>query len=252
MMGKETLLIDVLTRATAVKSKRDFISLIQESVTQVLPHEVMICGMGTVRPDGSFVQKFLNLGYPIEYYHAMKSSDGKVDSPLMKIWRATHQPVLYQAGRDDAQYPAAWVALVEKYDLRNIVGHGALDLNGPYSSYFIFSRLSTEVGQDEVKVLNLITPHLHNALTRVSSELALQPDQSEIMHALSARQIEILSWINVGKSNWEIAQIVDTTQANVKYHVEQIYHKLGVSSRVQAVAFAKDIGILPPLRSALN
>jgi transcriptional regulator EpsA len=248
-MRQDKLLIDVLSRATEVESKNEFIALMTESVPQVLPHEIMICGIGSVRPDGSFVQKFLNLGYPLDYYYAMQSSDGKVDSPLMKQWRETCKPVLYQSGRDEAHYPANWVALVDRYDLRNIVGHGALDLNGPCSSYFIFSRLPTQVGRYEVEVLNLITPHLHNALTRIAGELSVQPATPDFVHALSERQVEILNWINVGKSNWEIAQIVDTTRANVKYHVEQIYHKLGVSSRVQAVAYAKDLGLLPPFRS---
>jgi transcriptional regulator EpsA len=249
-MRNDKLLIDVLSRATEVKSRNDFVALIKDSVTRVLPHEIMICGMGIVHPDGSVIQKFLNLGYPLGYYNAIKNSDGKVDTPLMKIWRQTHVPVLYQAGRDEEKYSAEWVALINKFDLRNIIGHGALDLNGPFSSYFIFSRLPGEVGEYEVEVLNLITPHLHNALTRISSELALSPDQPDFVFALSERQKEILGWINVGKSNWEIAQIVDTTQANVKYHVEQIYQKLGVSTRVQAVAYAKDLGILPSFRGS--
>ncbi len=249
-MRNDKLLIDLLGRATKVKCKDDFVALIEDCVSRVMPHEIMICGIGSVRSDGSFIQKYLNLGYPLGYFNAIKGSDGKVDTPLMKIWRQTHQPVLYQSRRDESLYPAEWVALVEKFELRNVIGHGALDLNGPCSSYFIFSRLPSEVGQDEVEILNLITPHLHTALTRISGELQLQLDRSEFVHTLSERQMEILSWINVGKSNWEIAQIVDTTRANVKYHVEQIYQKLGVSTRVQAVAYAKDIGILPPFRNA--
>lgn len=251
-MENEAQLIDVLRLATAVNSKDDFMHLMADSVNRILPHEIMICGIGAIRPFGSFVHRFLNRGYPLGYYHSMQNKEGKVDSPLMKRWRQTRKPVLFQSGRDDAEYAADWVALVKQYDLRNLIGHGVLDLKGPTSSYFIFSRLSAEVGAHEAEVISLITPHLHNALARIEAELEPQSGHPDFVQPLTARQLEILGWINVGKSNWEIARIVDTTRANVKYHVEQIYQKLGVSSRIQAVAYAKDLGILPPFRNAAD
>jgi transcriptional regulator EpsA len=247
-MGREAEVIDVLRMATSVNSKDDFMRLIDESVQRVLPHEIMICGIGAIRPFGSFVHRYLNRGYPLGYYHSMKDAEGRVDSPLMQRWRQTLKPVVFQSGRDDADYPDAWVALVKKFDLRNLIGHGVLDMKGPCSSYFIFSRLANEIGAEEAETLSLITPHLHSAMVRIEMELEQQAGCPQFVQPLTARQLEILGWINNGKSNWEIARIVDTTQANVKYHVEQIYQKLGVSTRVQAVACAKDLGILPRRR----
>jgi DNA-binding CsgD family transcriptional regulator len=62
--------------------------------------------------------------------------------------------------------------------------------------------------------------------------------------ALSERQKEILHWINEGKTNWEIAKILDMTEKNVKYHIEQIFSKLNVTSRNKAVAKAMLLGII--------
>jgi transcriptional regulator EpsA len=248
-MGRDKLLLEVLHHCTAVCSPDEFLAMIAGPVAQLMPHEIMICGIGGTSQDGNFVQKYLNRDYPLDYYYAMQKPDGKVNSPLIQEWRRTRQPVVYQSDRDEHHYPIDWVALFNKYDLRNLVGHGVLDLSGPFSSYFIFSRLPNEVGKNEVDILNLITPHLHTALSRISPLVPIFDYRPEAQKKpLTARQMEILSWINEGKSNWEIAVILNTTQANVKYHVDQIFQKLGVSTRIQAVSTAKDLGLLIPSR----
>lgn len=52
---------------------------------------------------------------------------------------------------------------------------------------------------------------------------------------LSKREIEILSLIAQGKSNEEISQALCRSLGTVKLHVHNIYKKLGVSSRIQAI-----------------
>lgn len=52
---------------------------------------------------------------------------------------------------------------------------------------------------------------------------------------LSKREIEILSLIAKGKSNEEISQTLCRSLGTVKLHVHNIYKKLGVSSRIQAI-----------------
>jgi LuxR family transcriptional regulator, quorum-sensing system regulator CviR len=56
--------------------------------------------------------------------------------------------------------------------------------------------------------------------------------------ALTMRQKEVLRWLCEGKTNWEIGKILGTTQDTAKYHVAQIFLRLNVVSRAQAVAKA--------------
>lgn len=53
---------------------------------------------------------------------------------------------------------------------------------------------------------------------------------------LSEEQREILRWVAEGKSNADIALIMDRTKRAVDYHVAQILRKLGVATRTQAAA----------------
>jgi len=48
------------------------------------------------------------------------------------------------------------------------------------------------------------------------------------------RQTEVLLWVTRGKSNDEIGAILHISAATVKKHLEHIYRKLGVNSRLAA------------------
>lgn len=62
---------------------------------------------------------------------------------------------------------------------------------------------------------------------------------------VSERQREILEWVKAGKTNVEIAIIIDSSVANVKYHIAQAMDKLDARSRTRLVAEAVRLGIIP-------
>ncbi|MFN2282056.1 MAG: response regulator transcription factor, partial [Anaerolineales bacterium] len=61
---------------------------------------------------------------------------------------------------------------------------------------------------------------------------------------LSEREREILGLIAGGAADKEIAHQLHLSLNTVKWHNRQIYAKLGVSSRTQAVAQAEKLGLL--------
>lgn len=238
----------VIVQCAEVATEADLARLVDGALRNVMPHEMLVCGIGGVSPQGNYVRKFLQFNCPFEcyeYYSSMLNTDGRVNSPLIQKWRATKDPVYFQSGRDDAEYPAEWVQLFNKYRMKNIIGHGVLDLSGTFSSYFIFARLTDEVGPEHAYLLKILTPHLHLALARaIETVQEFQGFVSKTGKPLSDRQTEILYWMHEGKTNWEIAKILELTELNVKYHVDQIFSKLGVRSRVNAVAKAHELGLV--------
>jgi DNA-binding CsgD family transcriptional regulator len=60
---------------------------------------------------------------------------------------------------------------------------------------------------------------------------------------LSARELEVLRLLSVGKSNQEIADELVISRNTVRRHVSHIFDKTGVANRAVAVAYARDHGL---------
>ena len=74
-----------------------------------------------------------------------------------------------------------------------------------------------------------------------------------IDQTLTGREVEMLSWIMAGKTDWEIAAILRLSRKTVNYHVENAKKKLGSTHRITAVALALRDGLIPfPVRQALT
>jgi LuxR family maltose regulon positive regulatory protein len=65
---------------------------------------------------------------------------------------------------------------------------------------------------------------------------------------LSSRELEVLDLIAAGLTNQQIAARLYVSLHTVKSHARNIYAKLGVSSRTQAAAKGRVLGLLPPSR----
>jgi len=94
--------------------------------------------------------------------------------------------------------------------------------------------------------------HIAHTTTR-TQELAAPFFRSKEPHSrssqplvdpLSVRELEVLHLIANGDSNFEIAEQLVLAVSTVKRHVSNIFSKLGVVNRTQAVARAREFRIL--------
>jgi LuxR family maltose regulon positive regulatory protein len=79
-----------------------------------------------------------------------------------------------------------------------------------------------------------------------SPEPAIVPQKipEELIEPLTEREIEVLRLIAEGLTNQEIAQKLFLALPTIKWHTSNIYGKLGVHNRTQAVARAQNLGLL--------
>jgi DNA-binding CsgD family transcriptional regulator len=85
-----------------------------------------------------------------------------------------------------------------------------------------------------------LTPPTPPAATSLES-FDSQPTFAE---SLTKRELEVLALVAKGLTNREIAQKLIITPGTAKVHISNIYSKLSVNRRVQAVAKAQEMGIL--------
>ncbi len=94
-------------------------------------------------------------------------------------------------------------------------------------------------------------PALSQSKGRQTTDASLDPasvvghPSSDLVEPLSARELEVLELISGGLTNREIASRLFISLNTVKAHTRNIYGKLGVHNRTQAVATARDLGVLP-------
>jgi LuxR family maltose regulon positive regulatory protein len=79
----------------------------------------------------------------------------------------------------------------------------------------------------------------------LSQDAAAAPTvDGRLLEPLSGRELEVLALIAAGDSNQEIAGRLFVSTSTVKTHINNLYRKLNARSRIQAVARAREIGLL--------
>jgi DNA-binding NarL/FixJ family response regulator len=66
----------------------------------------------------------------------------------------------------------------------------------------------------------------------------VQPETLREKLNVTRRESEVLFWLSYGKTNWEIATILEMSPRTVNKHLEMLFKKLGVDNRTAAAAMA--------------
>ncbi len=114
-----------------------------------------------------------------------------------------------------------------------------LDIGEPVRELLAAYLQSSDFGQKlyAQKVLEAFPP-----IEKASSPAA-QP--GGLIEPISERELEVLHIMALGKTNKEIARQLVIAPGTVKAHTASIYRKLDVANRTEAVARARELGILP-------
>ena len=91
---------------------------------------------------------------------------------------------------------------------------------------------------------SLIQPGVAAKVLDRFAQLSLQATQTTGTGTLSEREVEVLQLMAKGSPNKEIASTLTISEGTVKTHVANIFHKLEVRDRAEAVAQAMQRGII--------
>ena len=100
-----------------------------------------------------------------------------------------------------------------------------------YTKTFLLHSSRRDFAERDRLVLDLLRPQLQLIDETFAGRRRVTADVG-----LTQREREILSWVERGKTNAEIAQILWISPATVRKHLENAYEKLGVRTRTAAVA----------------
>ncbi len=94
-------------------------------------------------------------------------------------------------------------------------------------------------------IINALSNHFYLVFERLHEQNDTK-DEQYLNIMLTSQECEVLTWASKGKSNTDIADILTISVSTVKYHMQNIYKKLGVNDRVVACTKAISLGLIHP------
>ena len=179
---------------------------------------------------------------------------GKATEPTAALELiAAHTPDLFvtDISRDDGEgfrvirearerAPATRVLVLSASDdadcVRDAFGAGAL-------AYVVKTADPDDVA---FAVRHSFEPSIYLAGRLPAAQRAPEPDESDAVRRLTKRELEILRLVAEGDSNVQLARRLWVTEQTVKFHLSNIYRKLGVANRTEASRWAQVHGLLEP------
>jgi LuxR family maltose regulon positive regulatory protein len=141
------------------------------------------------------------------------------------------------------------VFLDEGRPMQLLLAKGLADASaGPMRDYAIYllSQFDAEplvVTAAREKVSQIGDPSAISGQALVTPKF--RPANSMLVESLSQRELEVLQLMAQGRTNQEIARQLIVAPGTVKAHAASIYRKLDAANRTEAVARARQMGILP-------
>lgn len=238
---ERAVFFEVIEPTLSISNQEQFFRWTQTDLQRIFPHGMLACGIGRIGKEGVKARHVMGCNFPQEYMQTLQRPNGLLNSPILAKWMKEQQPILFEPNygiKSNAAH-SAWLDNFRRFGLTNLAAHGQCDVNSKTASYYSFSSIPGPLSHRHAYLLKLLVPHLHVALARVVATLPEKahkraPQQSKLI----GREKEVLKCLCDGRTNWEIAQVLNISEATVKNHVHRILVRLNVNSRTQAVTKA--------------
>jgi DNA-binding CsgD family transcriptional regulator len=234
-------LLQLIHASLSCEGEGDFRALFPE-LNKLLPFDFAHAMLGFHdEKKGAVIVHAANISFPEEWISEFVARNYMRESVIVRNNFLNYRPQYWAESLIKFDEKKEVGSLREDFKMRNGYSHGSTPLlAGQHGSMFCFSGPSVGYDRRSEKILELIVPHLHLALTGIFRNK--QADKRNIH--LSAREIEILDWLKLGKSSWDISVILGISERTVNYHVYNIMQKLEAVNRPQAVAAAARLGLI--------
>ena len=241
-------LVHTLESGARVANRAQFFTWTQGLYQQLVPHEILICSLTHPHTRAFEHYLFSSTRYFKANHLAAAWDKGGILRAALEIWHRHERPVLAAPDLAAAPHgevlPERWQAALMECELKNLLAHGLRSMDGGARGFVAYARLPGGPQASHAGAAQILAPFLVDALIRV---LARENRGKGLEKPLSEREREILLWVQEGKTNEEIALLLSVSPYTVKNHLQNIYAKLSVSTRGQAVAKAIGLGQLHPL-----
>jgi transcriptional regulator EpsA len=242
-------LLRALETSLQVRRRHQFFLWTQGPLQAFIPHNILISVLTREDKEVLVMDRFNTCVVDEKTFEEVCDPVDGLVMQAMNAWReAGDTPLLISAG---VQGPLAHHERLdhqlEGCEFGSAAAHGSapVDGSGIAGSFFFFAQMPGTLSSRHAYFIELLMPHIHMAFLRTlgqSERAALGADDSmrfdALVKTMTERELEILVWVQEGKSNQEIGTFLNISPLTVKNHVQKILRKLKVRNRAQAVSKA--------------
>ena len=228
--------VDFLPTVSALDTAELVADYFQEVITGYGGTYVLMCRVP--QPHETLADCILMDTRPLAWARRYRDKGYVITDPLVLTAQRRVTPCTWSDAM--AEFPNDQIAqLIHKERLANGVTDGLLvpihttKGHGGLVSIGTMSALTDEA----LHALTLMSLVVHNLLS------AMQQSGASALDEFTAREIECLQWAAAGKSDAEIALILDLSAKTVYFHINGAKRRINASSRTHAVASAIRIGL---------
>jgi len=238
-----------LDASLRVHARAHFFSWTQGLLQSLIRHELLICTLCLGKPPAFRADGFSMTTPEPNVFSDMFLRDTGVAPALLKAWEERrYQPVVIDLSSTNTIGSGGFQRELERLGATQLLVHGIHDAEGRAISLFTFACRPGSAGQRQAYLVQLLAPSLHAAWvrTQLTKRVDSGGDKASGGSVLTVRELDILKWIYLGKSNFEIGAILKISPLTVKNHVQKILRKLNVVNRTQAIGKAIELRLLNP------
>jgi transcriptional regulator EpsA len=236
-----------LDASLRVHARSHFFSWTQGLLQSLIRHELLVCALCLGKPPAFRADGFSMTTPDPATLSDIFLRDTSVAPALLKAWEERrYQPVVIDTTTATLG-SGAFTRELERLGGTQLLVHGVHDADGRALTFFTFACRPGSIGPRQVYLAQLLAPALHASWVR--TQLQRTPssaDKTSNQGVLTVRELDILKWIYLGKSNFEIGAILKISPLTVKNHVQKILRKLNVVNRTQAIGKSLELRILNP------
>jgi transcriptional regulator EpsA len=235
----------ILNHSVKLRSHLEVLVWLQGDMQRYLPHDIMIAAWGNFRT-GQVRNDIVSTLHGVRSHHGNDHALTPVLVQLFADWQAgdRHAYVDTDLGFETSPQTHATNPLLAHAlgSMRCALVHGIKDERGSPDCLYLALSGFHDFNAVSCNTFTQILPYIDHVLRQVKhlphqSGLFVASGQPRASESnLTARELEILQWIAMGKTNSEIGSIVELSLYTVKNHVQRIFKKLNVSNRAQAIA----------------
>lgn len=211
--------------------RRDQLPALASAVAPLVPHQFAACGAFNLH------KRSLQVAYTSfnPELNELYVSQGFVSDPSIQLLERTQIGTVSSEDSPEIVIPREVTSLKLDFGVKTCLSVGVRGVLGA-CSYFALSNFDQRQIWKLRSMMQILAPHFHLAYMRATTWAEGQSSAQKRVD-LTAREEEIMRWVAEGKTNWEISVILHVSLNTVKFHLKNIYQKLGgVENRWSAVA----------------